>query len=111
MKCEIKYVPLSSLVISPIPLVLLIMGMVGGLLAFVISPNQMLEPMTPYTRALATGVFALIYMLLILSVMALSAFIYNVLSGLGLPGVKMNMDIVPESQEEGGEDSGETEAA
>jgi|GEM_PF-677337 len=111
MKCEIKNVPLSSLVVSPLPLTLLIMGLVGGLLAFVISPNEMLEPMTPYARAMATGVFSLVYMLLVLSVIVVSAFIYNTLSALGLPGVRLNMEALsddaaggePEEEEDGDE--------
>ena len=109
MKYEIKNVPLSSLVVSPLPLTLLIMGLVGGLLAFVVSPNEMLEPMTPYTRALATGVFAVVYMLLILSIIVVSAFIYNVLSALGLPGVRINVESSQEEQDDGAEE--EEEAA
>jgi len=93
MKYEIKSVPLSSLVLSPLPVVLLVLGIVGGIMAFVVVPNPMIEPMTTVGRLTAAGVFALIYMALILAVIVAGAFIYNVLcAGLGLRGIQFQLE-------------------
>ncbi len=101
MKFEIKSVPLGSLVFSPLPIVLLLVGLIGGLVAFVISPSPLMEPMTAVTRLAGMGVFALVYMLLVLGIILISAFLYNIFcAGLGLRGVRLQLEEVEEGDDE-----------
>ncbi|NLO92412.1 MAG: hypothetical protein GX410_10555 [Elusimicrobia bacterium] len=92
MKYEIKYLSPVSLVLSSVPLVLFCLGAIGGLLAFVIVPNPQIEPMTSMGRLMATGVFAVLYMLVIMALMVISAVVYNIFTyGLGLRGVVVRL--------------------
>jgi cytochrome c oxidase assembly protein Cox11 len=101
MKFEIKSIPLGSIVFSPLPIVLLLVGIIGGLVAFVFAPSPLMEPMTAMTRMTGTGVFALVYMLLVLCVILISAFLYNVFcAGLGLRGVRVQLEEVEDDSDE-----------
>ncbi|MFA5162144.1 MAG: hypothetical protein WC421_07845 [Elusimicrobiales bacterium] len=99
MKYEIKHLPLASIVLSPVPVVLLLMGLVGGALAFLVAPNELMDPMSLRARLTAAGTFGVIYMLLVLAMMLGAAFIYNLLTALGLRGLCLNLEAAEESPE------------
>lgn len=104
MKYEIKYLSPASLVLSSVPLVLFCLGAIGGLLAFVIVPNPQIEPMTAVGRLMATGIFAVLYMLILLVLMVISAVVYNIFTyGLGLRGIVVRLAEAEDYSPEGGE--------
>ncbi len=92
MKYEIKAVPLSSLVFSAVPLVVSVIGVIAGLMTFVIAPSPYIEPMTTTSRIAGTAIFAVLYMVAIMAVLLTCAFIYNVFCSLiGLRGIKLDL--------------------
>ena len=100
MKYEIRAVRPISLVVSAVPAVLFLVGLVGGIVAFWWASYPSLEPMTTTARIAATGLFALVYMLLITSFFCVIAALYNFFTQvLGLGCVQLDI----EEPEEGGE--------
>jgi len=74
------------------------MGILGGLLTFIILPNPQLDPMSGSARIMATGLFALLYMLLMLALMVVIAFLYNIFTqAMGMRGVTIEMESADES--------------
>lgn len=99
MKYEIKAIPLSSLVFSAVPLVVSVIGVIAGLMTFVIAPSPYIEPMNPGSRIAGTLIFAVLYMVVIMAILLTCAFIYNVFCTLiGMRGIKI--DLLPAEEYE-----------
>lgn len=104
MKYELKYIQPSSIVLSSLPVVLFLLGLLGGLLTFVILPNPNLDPMAGMTKLMATGLFSLLYMFLMIALLVVVAFLYNLFTQtIGLKGVRIEVEEVSgdESETEG----------
>ncbi|MDD4004065.1 MAG: hypothetical protein PHW69_02545 [Elusimicrobiaceae bacterium] len=92
MKYEIKAIPLMSLVFSAVPLVVSVIGLIAGLMTFVIAPSPYIEPMTTTSRIAGVLIFAVLYMVAIMGIQLACAFIYNLFcSVLGLRGIKIDL--------------------
>ena len=93
MKYELKSVASMSVLVSSVPAVLFVLGILGGLLTFVIAPTQQMEPMNFMTRLLATGLFSLLYMVLMVGLLMVVSSMYNFFTEtLGLRGLRINME-------------------
>lgn len=93
MKYEIKSISSMSVLVSSVPAVLFILGLLGGLLTFLVIPNPEIEPMTAATRFLATGIFAVLYMVLMIGLMMVITFMYNLFTTtVGLRGIRLEID-------------------
>ncbi|MFA6582763.1 MAG: hypothetical protein WCS77_00555 [Elusimicrobiaceae bacterium] len=102
MKYEIKSIPLTSLVFSAVPLVVLAIGCIAGLMTFVISPSPYIEPMTTTARVTGVAVYTVLYMVIIMAIILACAFIYNIFCGLfGMRGIRFELAAVGEAEEEG----------
>lgn len=99
MKLEIKNVSMASLVISSVPLVVLIVGVLGGLVTYVFVPNPQIEPMRAGAKLLSIGIFSLMYTVLVSSLLVFLAFLYNLLTGvLGMKGVVFEFEEVADHE-------------
>ena len=103
MKYEIKSISSMSVLVSSVPAVLFVLGLLGGLLTFLVIPNPEIEPMTAGTRVLATGIFAVLYMVLMVGLMMVITFMYNLFTTtVGLRGIQLDIegleqdDVAPE---------------
>jgi len=106
MKYELKYVKPGSILFSGLPVVFLFLGLLGGLVAFYVTPSPIFEPLTAGARLVATGVFALVYALLMLALVLVSAFVYNLFcKGFGMRGVTVEFQPVDDGEEETEEDA------
>ncbi|MEK6544367.1 MAG: hypothetical protein AABZ44_08045 [Elusimicrobiota bacterium] len=90
MQVELKKVKVMSLLLSALPVMLLIIGIVGGLFTFIVFPDPGVASRLPaaFQKNVAAGVFALAYSAAMLLFVIIVALLYNVLISLGLPGVK-----------------------
>jgi hypothetical protein len=99
MKLEIKNVSMASLVISSVPLVVLLVGVLGGLVTYVFVPNPQIEPMRAGAKLLSIGIFSLMYTVLVSSLLVLLGFLYNLLTGvLGMKGVVFEFEEVADHE-------------
>lgn len=99
MKLEIKNVSMASLVISSVPLVVLIVGVLGGLVTYVFVPNPQIEPMRAGAKLLSIGIFSLMYTVLVSSLLVFLGFLYNLLTGvLGMKGVVFEFEEVADHE-------------
>ncbi|MBI4668984.1 MAG: hypothetical protein HY747_07335 [Elusimicrobia bacterium] len=91
MQVELKRVKVLSVVLSALPVVLLIIGVIGGLFTFIFFPDPAMARRLPqiYQKNVAAGVFALAYTLATIIFLSIIALLYNLLTSLGLPGVKV----------------------
>ncbi|MBI2071265.1 MAG: hypothetical protein HYT79_11785 [Elusimicrobia bacterium] len=91
MQVELKKVQVLSLVMSALPVLLLIVGIVGGLFTFIFFPDPAIADRLPqvYQKNVAAAVFALAYSLATVLFLVVVALLYNILVSLGLPGVKV----------------------
>ncbi|MBI4655971.1 MAG: hypothetical protein HY746_04385 [Elusimicrobia bacterium] len=93
MKLEIKNVQISSLILSSLPAVIFVVGLLGGFVTFVINPSSMVTPMSLPQKFLSIGLYSLIYMVLVAAIMVLVAFVYNIFTNvLGLRGVRIETE-------------------
>lgn len=91
MQVELKRVNVGSLFISALPILLLIIGIVGGFFTFILFPEPTLAQNLPeaFQKNLAAGVFALAYTAATILFLAVVGLLYNILVHVGLPGVKV----------------------
>ncbi|MBI4369230.1 MAG: hypothetical protein HY547_03260 [Elusimicrobia bacterium] len=91
MQVELKKIKVLSLLVSALPVLLLIIGVVGGLFTFILLPDPGVASRLPQIlqRNMAAGVFALAYTAATILFLVIVALLYNLLVSLGLPGVKV----------------------
>jgi hypothetical protein len=100
MKYELKYVQPGSLVLSSMPAMLFILGLIGGFLTFVVLPNPQLDPMTILQKLMSAGLFALLYMFLMIALLTVVAFLYNFFTQmLGMKGIRVEWEEAPEDED------------
>ena len=100
MKLEIKNVSMASLVTSSVPLVVFVVGVLGAMVTYVFVPNPQIEPMSAGAKLMSIGIFALMYAIIVSSLLVLLAFLYNMLTGvLGMRGVAFEFEEVVEDHE------------
>ena len=93
MNHEIRSIAVKSLALSAVPAVLLLLGLFGGVVTFFIVPNPQLGDAGPSVRFLATGLFALLYTVLMNALLIVAAFLYNLFVGVvGLRGIKVELE-------------------
>lgn len=77
------------------------MGILGGLLTFVIMPTMQASGMTLPMRVTSAVLFALFYMVLMDAVILVVSVLYNLYSGvLGMGGIRLELEGDAEGQEE-----------
>lgn len=97
MKYELKYIQPTSIIISSIPIVLFCLALLGSLIYFLILPNPMLAPMTGMQKLMATGLTALLVLLLWMAVMIVITVLYNFFTQtVGMKGIKMEIEEIVE---------------
>ncbi len=98
MRFELKSVQPSSIVISSLPAVLFFLGLIGGVVTFVVLPNAQADPMSGVERIMASGLFGLLYMFLMLALCVVVAFLYNLFTQtIGMKGIKLELDEIGET--------------
>ncbi|MBI4057387.1 MAG: hypothetical protein HY399_07585 [Elusimicrobia bacterium] len=99
MKYELRSISPMSILISSIPAVLFLLGLLGGLVTFVVLPNPQMEPMGGMTRLMATGLFAVLYMVLMVALLVVVAFLYNLFTQtVGLRGIRVDIEPMEEAE-------------
>ena len=99
MKLEIRNVSMASLVTSSVPLVVFVMGLLGGMVTYVVVPNPQIEPMRMGAKLMSIGIFSLLYTVLVSSILTLLGFLYNLLTGvLGMKGVVFELEEVADHE-------------
>lgn len=97
MKYELKYIQPTSIVISSLPAVLFLVGLLGSLIYFVILPNPMLAPLTGMQKLMATGLTGLLWMFLWIAIVVVMVILYNFFTQtVGMKGIKMEIEEVVE---------------
>ena len=97
MKYELRSISAMSILVSSVPAVLFLLGLLGGILTFLVLPNPQIEPMTSVTRLLATGLFALLYMVLMVALLVVVSFLYNLFTHtIGLRGIRIEAEALEE---------------
>ncbi|MBI4051902.1 MAG: DUF3566 domain-containing protein [Elusimicrobia bacterium] len=97
MKYELRSISATSILLSSIPAVLFLLGLLGGVLTFVIIPNPQIEPMNTLTRLMATGLFGLLYMVLMVALLMVVSFLYNLFTQtIGLRGIRVEIEEMEE---------------
>lgn len=98
MQVELKKIKVWSLLLSALPLAMLFIAIGAGLVIFIFWPDPMLlERFEPWQRRVAAAAFSLIWTLFWIAIFMIIAFIYNLLVGFGLPGLKVVLSS-PESE-------------
>ncbi len=101
MKLEIRGVQLRSLVMSSVPAVLACLGLLGGVITFFLIDNPQVSYMAFGQKVLASSVFSVFYMLLMVALVVTASFVYNVLTSvLGMSGVRFEIEEVTEGDQD-----------
>ncbi len=99
MKYELKYIQPTSIIISSIPVVLFCLGLLGSLIYFFILPNPYLTPMTIMQKLMATGLTALLVVLLWMAIVIVVTILYNFFTQVvGMRGLKLEMEEIAEEE-------------
>lgn len=103
MKYQVKAISIGSLVLSGIPALLFLLGLFGGLMTFIVMPTAGVADLPGGQKLLAAGMFSLLYMVLMVCLLVLVAFLYNFFTQtVGLRGLSLTL--------EGDEDAGAPQA-
>lgn len=102
MQVELKKIRASSMILSAIPVVMLVIGVVAGLMTFILFPEQEVAARLPELsqRNVAAAVFALAYTLATVLFLAIVALLYNLLTGMGMPGIRVDLASEEAAEEE-----------
>jgi len=99
MKLEIKNVSVSSLITSSVPLVVFVLGLLGGVITFMVVPNPQLNPMLLGPKLLSIGIFSLLYVVMVSALLVFVVFLYNMFTGiLGMRGVVFEIEEISEQE-------------
>lgn len=92
MRYEIKNVKIISLLFSSLPVVIFSLGLLGAIIAFFFTPTPLVGGMSFGKKMLAVGMYSFLYTFLVLALLVVLAFVYNVFTEiLGLSGVKLEL--------------------
>ena len=102
MQVELRKIRVKSLVLSGLPILLLVVGVVAGLFTFILFPDPEVAARLSetYQRNVAAGVFALAYTVATVLFLVIVALLYNALVGFGLPGVKVDLASLEAEEEQ-----------
>ena len=93
MKLEVRNVSISSLITSAMPVVVFALGILGGVVTFMLVPNPQLDMMSVGRKLMSIGFFSLLYVVIVSALLVFIAFLYNVLTGvLGMKGVAFDIE-------------------
>ena len=103
MKYELRSISMRSVIISGIPVVLFLLGLFGGLMTFLVLPAPGIQDLTPMQRVMAAGLFSLLYMVLMVCLLVLVAFMYNFFTQtVGMRGLRVELEAAEDETEEPG---------
>lgn len=93
MKLEVRNISIASLITSAMPVVVFSLGLLGGVVTFLLVPNPQLDPMSMGHKILSIGFFSLLYVVIVSALLVFIAFLYNTLTGvLGMKGVAFDIE-------------------
>jgi len=99
MKLEIKNISMASLITSSVPVVVFALGLLGGVVTYLVVPNPQLDPISVGSKLVSIGVFALLYVVIVSSLLVFLTFLYNILTSvLGMKGVVFEFEEVSEHE-------------
>jgi hypothetical protein len=99
MKLEIKNISMASHITSSVPVVVFALGLLGGVVTYLVVPNPQLDPISVGSKLVSIGVFALLYVVIVSSLLVFLTFLYNILTSvLGMKGVVFEFEEVSEHE-------------
>ena len=95
MRLEIKNINISSILFSSVPIVIFVLGMLGAIITFFLTPTPIIDPMSLGKKLLAVGLYSLMYTLLVVALGVFVSFVYNFFTNtVGLKGLKFDIEEV-----------------
>lgn len=99
MKLEVRNISIASLITSAMPIVVFALGILGGVVAFLVVPNPQLDPMSIGHKMMSIGFFSLLYVIIVSALLVFIAFLYNILTGvLGMKGVALDIEEISDHE-------------
>ncbi len=93
MKLEIKNINISSLLVSSVPVVIFVLGLLGAVITFFFTPGPAIYTMSVGKKLIAIGMYSLMYTLLVVALLVFVAFVYNLFTNVvGLRGIKFDIE-------------------
>ena len=97
MKLEVRNVSITSIITSAMPIVVFALGVLGGIITFLLVPNLQLDMMSIGGKLQSIGYFSLLYVIIVSALLVFIAFLYNILTGvLGMKGVAFDIEEISE---------------
>ncbi len=99
MKLEVRNICITSLITSAMPIVVFALGILGGVVTFLLVPNPQLDPMGVGHKMTSIGFFSLLYVIIVSALLVFIAFLYNTLTGvLGMKGVAFDIEEISDHE-------------
>ena len=99
MKLEIRHISVVSLINSSVPVVIFILGFLGAVVRYVAMPDPQLASLNIWLKMMSIGLYSLLYMIIVSALLVLTAFVYNILTGvLGLKGFVFDLEEVRDQE-------------
>jgi len=99
MKLEVRNISVASLITSAMPVIVFALGMLGGVVTFLLVPNPQLDMMSIGHKIQSIGFFSLLYVIIVSALLVFIAFLYNIMTGvLGMKGVAFDIEEISDRE-------------